>query len=129
MQSLEGEWKNGMLAALPTTSTGCLVQWQTFIERSANRETWADYPWDESLKLDAAFQTDKRPVTLGVSPDTWTIDLNRMMQLNDETGMERPIRCLVIVKNCLPQDTARSAHRSAAVCFCCLHRSLIVVRL
>ena len=104
MESLEGEWKNGMLAALPTTSTGCLVQWQTFIEQSANRETWADYPWDENLKLDATFQTDKRPVTLGVSPDTWTIDFHRMQQLNDLTFTERRIRRVVIVQNCLPQD-------------------------
>ena len=104
MASLEGEWKNGILAARPTTSTGCLVQWQTFIERSANRDTWADYLEDENLKLDAAFQTDKRPVTLGVPPESWTVDLNRMVQVNDQSHTERPIRRLVILQESLPKD-------------------------
>ena len=104
MESPEGEWKNGKLAARPTTSSGGLVQWQTFIERSLNSDRWADYLEDENLKLDAAFQTDKRPVTLGVPPVSWTVDLNRMMQVNDQTGTERRIRRVVIVQNCLPQD-------------------------
>ena len=104
MASPEGEWKNGTLAARPTTSSGGVVQWQTFIERKMNSDRWADYPEDENLKLDASFQTDKRPVTLGVPPESWTVDLNRMMQVNDQTGTERPIRRLVIVQTGLPKE-------------------------
>ena len=104
MASLEGEWKNGTLAARPTTSSGGLVQWQTFIERKLNSDRWADYQEEENLKLDASFQTEKRPVTLGVPPQSWTVDLNRMMQVNDETGTERSIRRLVIVQKRLPKD-------------------------
>ena len=103
MASLEGDWENGGLAARPTTSSGGLVQWQTFIERKLNSDRWADYLEDENLKLDADFQSEKRPVTLGVPPHSWTVDLNRMMLVNDQTGTERRIRRLVLIVPTLPQ--------------------------
>ena len=95
MESPEGTWQHGKLAARPTTSSGGVIQWQTWIEETKFGHQWADYLDEENLALDAAFQTEKRPVTLGIPPESWTVDLNRMMQVNDTTGTERRIRRLV----------------------------------
>ena len=103
MESPEGTWQHGKLAARPTTSSGGVIQWQTWIEQKKGGQHWADYVEEENLALDAAFQTGKRPVTLGTPPDSWTVDLNRMMQFNDTTGTERRIRRLVILQT-LPKE-------------------------
>lgn len=104
MSGIEGEWINGEVASSPTTSTGCKVMWQTFIERKFDTDHWADYKPEENMRLDVSFLTGKRPVTLGEPPNSWTVDLNRMVQVNDKTNTTRPIRRIVIVTNCLTTD-------------------------
>ena len=102
--SVEGTWRNGKLLACLTTSTGGLIQWQTWIEtKKKGDQHWADYVEEENLAIDASFQTQKRPVTLGNPPDSWTVDVNRMCQTNDNSGTERPIRRLVILQT-LPKE-------------------------
>ena len=104
MDSVEGTWRNGKLPARLTTSTGGLIQWQTWIEtKKKGDQHWADYVEEENLAIDASFQTGKRPVTLGNPPDSWTVDVNRMVQSNDTSGTERPIRRLVILQT-LPKE-------------------------
>jgi hypothetical protein len=103
MDSAEGTWQNGKLPARLTTSTGGLIQWQTCVEQKKGDQHWADYVEEENLAIDAALQTGKRPVTLGIPPDSWTVDLNRMVQINDNSGTERRIRRLVILQT-LPKD-------------------------
>ena len=102
--SIEGTWRNGKLLARLTTSTGGLIQWQTWISTTNKGDQhWADYVEEENLAIDASFQTQKRPVTLGNPPDSWTVDVNRMVQTNDTTRTERPIRRLVILQT-LPKE-------------------------
>ena len=104
VDSVEGTWRHGTLPARLTTSTGGLIQWQTWIEtKKKGDQHWADYVEEENLAIDASFQTGKRPVTLGNPPDSWTVDLNRMVQSNDTSRTERPIRRLVILQT-LPKE-------------------------
>ena len=98
----EGDWVDGETASSPMTSTGCKIVWQVWIENRNGTGNWADYKPHENLRLDAALQGDKLPVTLQEHADSWTIDLKEMVQINTETGTKRPIRRTVIVKNCLP---------------------------
>lgn len=94
---IEGDWVDGKVAALPTTTTGCLVQWQVYTEMRHWAHQWADLPFEDNCRVEASFMTDKASVSIGTSPDTWTFDVVRLIQRNEKTGTERLIRRAVIV--------------------------------
>ena len=94
---IEGDWVDGKVASLPTTTTGCLVQWQVYTEMRHWAEQWADLPFEDNCRVEASFMTDKESVTIGTSPDTWTFDVVRLIQRNEKTGTERRTRRAVIV--------------------------------
>ena len=75
MADIEGEWCDAAMSALPMTAGGCKILWQVFIEVRNGAETWADFKPDENQRIDTAFLTDKRPVTLGEPPNSWTVDV------------------------------------------------------
>ena len=83
---IEGDWVDGKVASLPTTTTGCLVQWQVYTEMRHWAEQWADLPFEDNCRVEASFMTDKESVTIGTSPDTWTFDVVRLIQRNEKTG-------------------------------------------
>jgi len=95
--NVEGDWVDGSVASLPTTTTGCHVQWQVYTEERHWAQQWADLPFEDNTRVETSFMTDKEPVTLRASCGTWTIDVVRLLQRNDKSGAERPIRRAVIV--------------------------------
>ena len=48
--------------------------------------------------MDGGLAAGDKKVTLKLHDDTWTIDLENMLQINDGTGTERPIRRVVVVR-------------------------------
>ena len=94
---IEGDWVDVKVASLPTTTTGCLVQWHVYTEMRHWAQQWADLPFEDNCRVEASFMTSKESVTIGTSSDTWTFDVVRLIQRNDKTGTERPIRRAVIV--------------------------------
>ena len=98
MASIEGDWVDGAVASRPTTTSGCRIVWQVWIEDRHTCGVWADYEEPDNKVIDVAFMTKaKRPVTLGKEDKYWTIDFHRMVQVNDQTGTQRCIRRTVIV--------------------------------
>jgi hypothetical protein len=96
---IEGGWVDGAVAACPMTTTGCKIQWQVFIEMRHRAEFWADFPASDNARIDASYVTDKLPVEFA-SPgedNSWTVDLNSMVQTNRDSGTDRRIRRTVIV--------------------------------
>ncbi len=86
MVSMEGEWVDGAVAASLTTSTGCKIVWEVCLGERFGTESWADYKASDKRRIDVAYTSDKRPVTLEQDGATWTVDLNAKIQVNDETG-------------------------------------------
>ena len=65
---------------------------------------WADFKPDENQRIDMAFMTDTRPVTLGELPETWTVDVERAVQVNDNNGQTRLARRNVVVASIRRRD-------------------------
>lgn len=86
------------LIASVRTTTGKKVVWQVHIEKRLGAEMWADFPDADILQIEAAYASEKRPVILGTpGEDTWTIDLEAFVQINDTTSTARPIRRVVVL--------------------------------
>ena len=65
---------------------------------------WADFKPDENQRIDMDFMTDMCPVTLGEPPETWTVDVERVVQVNDNNGQTRPVRRIVLVASICRRD-------------------------
>ena len=65
---------------------------------------WADFKPDENQRTDMAFMTDTRPVTLGALPEIWTVDVERVVQVNDNKGQTRLARRSVVVASIRKRD-------------------------
>jgi hypothetical protein len=94
---IEGDWVDVKVASLPTATPGCFVQTQVYTEMRHWAHQWADLPFEDNCRVEASFMPSKESVTIGTSSDTWTFDVARLIQRNDKTGTERPIRRAVIV--------------------------------
>ncbi len=99
MTDVESDWVEAVVSSMPVTSTSCKVVWQVFIEMRNGSEVWADFGAPDNHRIDASYSTDKLPVFLGQQGASWTINLQHMVQRNDQTLRERPIRRIVIVAN------------------------------
>ena len=64
----------------------------------------ADYETTENLRIDLAYTTDNRPVTLEQGGATWTIDLNSMTQDNAETASTRRMGRFVLLSEVITMD-------------------------
>ena len=51
-----------------------------------------------------ASMTDMRPVTLGEPPETWTVDVERVVQVSDNSGQTRSVRRIVLVASIRRRD-------------------------
>lgn len=98
MASEEGEWVDGEVVSAPTTTSGHQVIWQVNLGVTNGAMTWADFKNHECLRMDAGVNAQDKTVQLTLHDDTWTIDLENMLQINDQTGKQRPIRRVVIVR-------------------------------
>ena len=98
MASEEGEWVDGEVVSAPTTTSGHQVIWQVNLGVTNGAMTWADFKNHECLRMDAGLGAGDKTVTLKLHDDTWTIDLENMLQINDGTGTKRPIRRVVVVR-------------------------------
>ena len=96
---VEGDWVDGAVAGCPMATKGCKIQWQVFIETRHGAEFWADFSASDKVRIDASYVTDKRPVTVAPSgkDNTWTVDLDKIVQNNRKSGTDRRIRRSVIV--------------------------------
>ena len=77
---------------------GHQVIWQVGVGLTNGAMTWADFKCHECLRMDGGLAAGDKKVSLKLHDDTWTIDLETMLQINDSTGTERPIRRVVVVK-------------------------------
>ena len=98
MASEEGEWVDGEVASAPHSTSGHQIIWQVGVGTTNGAMTWADFKAHECLRMDAGVGAGDKTVTLKLHDDTWTIDLENMLQINDGTGTKRPIRRVVVVK-------------------------------
>ena len=88
-----------MASSSLTTSTSCNIVWQVCLGERLGSWTWADYNDIDNQNIESVYQftPDRPPVTLEHDGATWTVDLNLMIQVNDETGTSRKIRRIVVV--------------------------------
>jgi hypothetical protein len=88
-----------MASSSLTTSTSCKTMWQVCLGERLGSWTWADYDDidNQSIENVYKFTSDRPPLTLEQDGGTWTVDLNLMIQVNDETGSSRKIRRIVVV--------------------------------
>ena len=98
MALMEDDWVDGEVASSPQTTSGHPVVWQAYIGTIHDTVSWADFKPHECLRMDAALISKEPTVTLQCNGSSWTIDLLRMVQINDETMTRRAIRRTVIVK-------------------------------
>ena len=97
MASSEGDWIDRAVANSLAASTSCKVVWQVCLGERLGTWSWADYSESDNQSIESAYTSDRRPVTLDHDGATWTVDLNAMIQVNDETGTSRKIRRIVVV--------------------------------
>ena len=88
-----------MASSSLTTSTSCNIVWQVCLGERLGSWTWADYNDIDNQSIESVdkFTSDRPPLTLEHDGATWTVDLNLMIQVNDETGTSRKIRRIVVV--------------------------------
>ena len=88
-----------MASSSLTTPTSCKIVWQVCLGERLGSWTWADYNDIDNQSIESVykFTPDRPPVTLEHDGATWTVDLNLMIQVNDETGTSRKIRRIVVV--------------------------------
>ena len=58
---------------------------------------WADYNDVDNERLESAYASDRRPVSMEYDGATWTVDVDMMVQINDERKTRRQIRRIVVV--------------------------------
>ena len=95
---------DGVVAASLISTTGRVIMWQVTLGKRFETETWADYKLPDTLRIDAAYMTDRPPVVLEQNGATCTIGFNMMTQANDATGTNRNIRRIVVVSNRVTMD-------------------------
>ena len=85
-------------ASLGTMATRCRILWQCLIKvLPTEGQLWVYFNADENSAIDLQYMTDNNPVRLTVGDSTWTVDFSIMMQINDQTGKERPVRRIVVI--------------------------------
>ena len=96
MASIDAEWNEvGPTSAEP--ESGSKILWQCHILDQSDRGIWADYEPEENHHIEVAHISKTRSVTLGELPETWTIDMEQMVQTNDKNGTRRSVRRTVVV--------------------------------
>ena len=89
MADMDTDWLDCSVAALLTSTTGCVIMWQVNLGQRFEIETWAAYKLPDNLRIDAAYMADKRPVVL---------------QHDGATGTTRKIRRIVVVSDRVSTD-------------------------
>ena len=97
MASSEGVWIDRAVAASLTTVTSCKIVWQVCLGERLGTWSWADYNDVDNQSIESAYTSDRRPATLEHDGATWTVHLNFLIQVTDETGTSRKIRRIVVV--------------------------------
>jgi hypothetical protein len=65
--------------------------WQVCLGQRLHAALAAYHVTTENVRIDLAYATDYRPVTMEQDGSTWTIDLNSVTQINEETASTRRI--------------------------------------
>ena len=82
-----------------TTSTSCKIVLQVCLGERLGSWTWADYNDIDNHSIESVYKltSDRPPLTLEHDGATWTVDLNLMIQVNDETGTSRKLRRIAVL--------------------------------
>ena len=85
------------------------ILWQCLIQvLPTGGQLWADFNADENSAIELQYMADMEiPVKLTVGDNTWTVDLSIMMQINDQTGKERPVRRIVVIDGSVTAEAAK----------------------
>ena len=65
------------------TWTGSKIMWQVSLGQRLHVALAADRITTENVRIDLAYATDYRPVTLEQDGSTWSNDLNSVTQINE----------------------------------------------